>query len=209
MATDYTSGSTGDDEIYGEDGNDQIASFSGSDFLEGGEGNDVLIGGDGADALLGDAGNDELSSGDGDDYLIGDEGRDVLKAGNGDDTLEGGPGNDRLEGGNGYDRFVFNSPLDASENVDTIADFVVSDDLMLLTRGIFPVSDTLVAGALPQQAFRLGRIATAEADRIVYDPANGWLYYDLDGNGEQAAIHFATLSPGLALASTNFIISER
>ncbi|WP_192384949.1 calcium-binding protein [Mesorhizobium silamurunense] len=200
------SGSTSSDEIYGERGNDRIAGFSGGDYLDGGGGDDVLISENGADALVGGAGNDRLSSGDGDDYLIGDEGDDVLAGGDGDDMIEGGSGNDRLEGGSGNDRFVFNSPLDASSNVDTIADYSPANDSLLLASSVFTA---LAAGPLPEDALHAGTAAARETDRIIYDAGSGWLTYDADGTGAQAAVHFATISPGLALSSADFSISGR
>jgi len=71
--------------------------------LFGDSGNDWLYGGDGDDALIGGTGNDRLYGGDADDFLSGGIGNDTLSAGNGDDTLKGGAGNDRLYGAEGND----------------------------------------------------------------------------------------------------------
>jgi hypothetical protein len=43
-------------------------------------------------------------------------------------------------------------------------------------------------------------------DRIVYDRATGALYYDPDGNGEAAAMKFAQLEKGAALAWTDIVL---
>jgi len=44
--------------------------------------------------------------------------------------------------------------------------------------------------------------------RIIYDNANGHLLYDADGSANGiAAVQFATLSPGLALTNTDFLVT--
>jgi Ca2+-binding RTX toxin-like protein len=41
----------------------------------------------------------------------------------------------------------------------------------------------------------------------MYDSGNGRVYFDRDGTGgAYAAIHFATLDPGLALTRADFLI---
>jgi Ca2+-binding RTX toxin-like protein len=55
---DILTGTTGDDELDGQDGNDSISGAAGADTLAGGKGNDTLDGGDGADSLAGGIGND-------------------------------------------------------------------------------------------------------------------------------------------------------
>ena len=69
-----------------------------------------------------DAG-DELRGGDGNDTLIGGGGR---------DKLYGGTGNDLLTGGAGADRFVFG----AQSGKDVITDFSISNDLLLIPKGL-------------------------------------------------------------------------
>lgn len=84
---------------------------------------DVINGQGGNDTLLGLSGNDTLRGGAGDDYLLG---------GAGDDYLVGGLGNDTLQGGIGRDRFALN--LD--EGMDTIVDFSVNEDVLLLPQNV-------------------------------------------------------------------------
>jgi Ca2+-binding RTX toxin-like protein len=95
-------GKGGENEVsrlFGDDGNDVIASFQrGVLEMHGGEGDDELYGG----AL--------------DDYLYGGPGDDVLKSDAvnihpvsypaGNDRLQGGPGADKLDGGPGGDRYI-------------------------------------------------------------------------------------------------------
>jgi Ca2+-binding RTX toxin-like protein len=71
---------TGDDQVYGEAGNDGISSSNGTDSLFGGDGNDSLS---------------------------GDFGTQYLMGGPGDDVLSGGPGYQSGNGGTGLDRCQF------------------------------------------------------------------------------------------------------
>ncbi|MDO8719348.1 MAG: hypothetical protein Q7K20_10260 [Polaromonas sp.] len=156
--------------FYGGAGNDLIFAdllFSGgipgkwvteingfSDQLYGGDGNDLLVGGGGVDGLYGDAGND---------------------------VLIGGYGIDQLTGGAGNDIFVFNAPTGAA-NADTIHDFTVGEDKILLDKAVFG-ADALTG------------------HHIAYNAGTGVLSYDGDV--------FATLAnkPVLALDQTNFIVA--
>jgi Ca2+-binding RTX toxin-like protein len=61
-------GSTGDDEVRGNNGLDTLNGMNGSDRLRGENDNDTLNGGEGDDFLWGDAGADVLNGGNGTDY---------------------------------------------------------------------------------------------------------------------------------------------
>ena len=91
-------GGSGNDAIYGGDGDDDPSpsvatgpppeSISeGGEGLDGGDGNDTLYGGDGDDALHGFGGEDVLHGGDGNDLLTDyyDEQPDKLYCGAGQD----------------------------------------------------------------------------------------------------------------------------
>jgi serralysin len=129
---DVTTGTTGNDQIDGRNGNDAILGLAGDDVLNGDNGNDVvdggggndrLAGGNGRDTLDGSVGTDSLTGGNGEDSLDGGAGNDDLEGGNGKDTLNGGTGDDVLTGGNGPDQFVFN----ASFGDDVVTDFKNTD----------------------------------------------------------------------------------
>ncbi|MEZ5960027.1 MAG: hypothetical protein R3C30_06315 [Hyphomonadaceae bacterium] len=88
-------------------------------------------------------------------------------------------------------------------NVDAIIGFSVADDTIELSNAVFT---GLSAGALDANAFVIGAAAADADDRIIYNSATGQLFFDADGTGAGAAILFATLAPGLALTSADFII---
>jgi Ca2+-binding RTX toxin-like protein len=138
--------------------------------------------------------------------LAGSSGNDTLSGGSGDDTLNGGSGKDTLTGAAGKDNFLFNAALSASSNVDTIVDFSVADDTIRLENAIFTVLTT--TGTLASAAFRANATGLAgdSSDRIIYETDTGKLFYDADGTGATAGIHFATLTTGLALTNADFSV---
>lgn len=129
----------------------------------------TLLGADNINAI----GNSENNT------LIGNSGNNTLIGGAGDDTLDGGRGSDTLTGGDGADYFRFSTLLDGS--VDTITDFDVANDKIVLDDAIF----TALAGQ------------TSVGDFIKYNSTTGDLSYDADGTGVVNAIVFANLGAGL------------
>jgi Ca2+-binding RTX toxin-like protein len=186
-------GSAFDDDITGNALANVLTGGAGRDVIDGRAGNDAVNGGDGADTLNG---------GDGNDTILGGVAIDVIDGGAGADTIRSQEGSDTVTGGAGADRFVFDV-LIGSGNVDKITDFSVVDDTIILDKAIFT---TLTAGNLPTAAFVIGTAAGDADDRIVYNSANGALFYDADGNGAGAAVQFATLSAGLALTAADFVV---
>jgi Ca2+-binding RTX toxin-like protein len=172
---------------------------SGRVFGQGG--NDTLTGGNGVDRLDGGAGNDKVSGGGGNDILSGGSGDDTLNGGAGNDLLNGGTGKDKMTGASGVDVFRFNTALAAS-NVDTITDFQINTDKVQLENAIFAAIGT----SLTASEFVANVSGTAKngAQHILYDTTDGRLFYDPDGNGAQARVHFATLKAGLALDHLDF-----
>jgi VCBS repeat-containing protein len=143
------------------------------------------------------------------DTFLGGNGNDILLSGGGKDILVGGAGNDVLTGGAGSDTFVFNTALDASNNVDTVNDFNASTiDQIQLSAAIFSkLSPGLLAAA--NFAGNAGGIAGDSNDYILYDTTSGNLYYDADGNGGVAKVLFAKLV-GVAgtVDSTDFLVTN-
>jgi Ca2+-binding RTX toxin-like protein len=149
----------------------------------------VMVGNGAANVLLGLGGNDNLAG-------LG-----------GDDILAGGAGRDRLNGGAGADAFVFDTAPVNVTNTDIIADFTVAEDTIWLDDAIYAALGA--PGALAAGALRIvtsGFAALDADDRIIYNSANGALWYDADGNGAGAGVYFAQLSAGLALTEGDFLV---
>ncbi|WP_333340714.1 FG-GAP-like repeat-containing protein, partial [Microcoleus sp. D3_18_C1] len=125
-------GTNGDDILSGDSGNNVLMGMRGNDSLDGVLGNDTIFGGKGSDTILGSSGDDVLFGNRGADILNGDEGNDILYGGKGDDLLAGGLGSDTLVGGRGLDKFL----LSTSSGTDTITDFEVGTDLLVLGNGL-------------------------------------------------------------------------
>jgi Ca2+-binding RTX toxin-like protein len=153
-------------------------------------------------ALTGNGAANTLAGGSGDDRLDGSGGDDQLIGGRGLDQLRGGPGSDTLTGNSGADKFDFTTALGKS-NVDNITDFAVGVDLIRIDNAIFT---GLAAKALPSGPFYTGAAAHDGNDHIIYNPANGKLFFDVDGTGAIAQVRFATLDPGLALSAGDFFV---
>ncbi len=146
--------------------------------------------------------------------LIGSGFADTLIGNGGNDTLNGGLGNDTLTGGLGADIFRFASVLNGTTNVDRITDFTptavttTTDRIQLENTGAGLFTAITATGTLAANAFTRGTAFTSTTQRIRYDAANGNLFYDPDGNGAQASILFAILSPNLtALNNTHFQVT--
>ncbi len=128
----------------------------------------------------------------------------VLTGNAANNILNGGAGSDTLIGGLGDDTFVFNTAL-GTNNVDRITDFNVIADTIWLETGIFT---GLGAGALQSNAFASNSSgnATDAQDRIIYESDTGRLFFDGDGTGGAAKLHFATLNAGLVLTNADFFV---
>jgi len=175
-------------------------------------GGQTLTGNNRANTLNGGNGNDNITGNGGNDALNGGGGSDVISGGAGNDVINGGLGADTLMGGTGSDSFVFNTALGAG-NIDVIVDFSPNangnNDVIRLDNAIFTAltQNGNQATTLDGAAFRIGASATNTAQRIIYNSANGELYYDSDGLGGAAAIHFATLqnAPG-NVTNNDFVV---
>ncbi|WP_445500773.1 calcium-binding protein [Microvirga sp. G4-2] len=197
-------GDAGDDDLIGEAGADIIYGGIGDDYAWGGTENDRLYGEAGADSLVGQTGDDTLYGGNDGDFLWGESGKDTLYGDAGDDYLLGGMNNDVLKGGTGEDWFIFDTKASTS-NVDTIVDFSTTYDTIVLENAIYT---RLAAGALSSGAFWKSTTGKAHdsSDRIMYETDTGKLFYDADGTGSGAAVHFATISKNLTLTNKDFWI---
>jgi Ca2+-binding RTX toxin-like protein len=138
--------------------------------------------------------------------LQGNTGANTLSGGLGADVLKGGLGNDVLIGGAGNDLFVFDTPLNAATNVDTINDFTLGDHLQLSAS----VFTGLAQGALDAAHFFAGAGLTGsngvQGVGIYYDTTTGSMYYDADGAGALGGVKFATLVGHPGVLPTGLIV---
>lgn len=119
-------------ELWGEDGDDELRSTGGGDILHGGSGEDYLWGGSGADTLYGDEDDDTIYGNDGNDLLHGGDGVDWMHGNNGDDEVHGGAGNDTVMGDAGNDVLYGDDGDDqllGHEGNDTLYGGAGADDL--------------------------------------------------------------------------------
>jgi Ca2+-binding RTX toxin-like protein len=140
------------------------------------------------------------------DSLTGNSVNNTLIGGLGIDQLNGGAGIDTLTGNSGADSFIFNTTLNATTNKDSITDFNVVDDTLVLENAIF--TKFTATGALPAGTFvsGAGAVAADANDFLVYNTTTGSLSYDADGNGAGAAVAFVTLVGSPALTAGDFTI---
>jgi serralysin len=225
-------GRGGNDRLDGGDGNDSLNGGSGADRMMGGDGNDQYVVDNRHDLVLEHAagghdivfakvsftlpGNVEellLDSSAGPlngtgnalaNVISGSGAANILRGAAGNDLLKGNGGNDTLVGGSGKDAFLFVGPLGSSTNVDRILDFSVPSDTIELDRETF--TDLPKSGVLAASIFVIGGHAHDANDRIIYNPATGALFYDSNGNGAGHQVHFATLTPHLALTHADFFL---
>jgi Ca2+-binding RTX toxin-like protein len=132
-------------------------------------------------------------------------GNDVIIAGNGNVKIHVGGGSDSITAGPGSDQFIFDSPL--AGQVERITNFNPAADRIVLSQAFFPgIPGGLVGHVLPAADFHTGPAATTAIQHIIYDAANGFLFYDQDGKGGVPQVHFATLQPGLAMSHSDFLV---
>ena len=138
------------------------------------------------------------------DFLAGNTGANIINGFSGNDTIRGGLGNDTLTGGAGMDTFQFLTAPNSAANRDIITDFSVADDVIHLENAVY----TLIGanGALAASLFKNLLAAQDADDRILYDQANGNLYYDTNGLTAGGVIHFAEVTNGLGLTAADFVV---
>ena len=206
---------------------------SGANLLTGGSGNDTLNGGSGADTMQGGTGDDTYAVDSSSDVVTenASEGTDTVQSsvgyslganlenllltgssainGTGNSSgnvITGNSSSNLLTGGSGSDKFVFQDALGPG-NVDTVTDFSTGTDLLRLDDDIFAVLSGLSTPpfSLPGANFIANASGTAgdSDDYIIYNTSTGRLYYDADGNGAGASVHFATLQSAPALAASD------
>jgi Ca2+-binding RTX toxin-like protein len=143
------------------------------------------------------------------DIIKGGASRDIIGGGLGNDILWGGGGKDVLTGNGGKDTFVFNTKSSKS-TADTLKDFAAKDDTIWIDNALLGKKGAAV------KAFKKGtelkplklksdffavletkgdKMAKGADDYMLYNKADGKVYYDVDGAGGKSAVQIATVSP--------------
>jgi subtilisin family serine protease/subtilisin-like proprotein convertase family protein len=218
---DTLSGGLGKDTLMGGRGNDVLDGGVDSDRLEGGLGDDIyyvenagdlvvesLAGGSDtvyATVSYGLAANVErlTLAGAGAISGTGNGLNNVIVGNAASNRLNGGLGLDYLSGGAGVDTFM----LHKSQGLDTIADFVAGEKL--LVSAVEFGGGLVVGAALAVSQFRVGAgvtTANSAAQRFIFDSTNRFLYFDIDGVGVNAAVQVAKIAGTAALSNSSFIL---
>lgn len=155
-----------------------------------------------ANTISGNAVGNVLSGLEGGDYIFGWGGDDTLVGGAGNDVLNGWTGADTIAAGGGFDTIVFSAALGG--NIDRVLDFNPAYDIFNLKNTAF--TGLTAKTVLSADAFHLGAAAADAEDRIIYNSADGKLFFDPDGTGATAQIQFATLAAGLGLTNGDFYV---
>ena len=126
-----------------------------------------------------------------------------VDGGAGSDKLISGAFADKFTGGADSDTFVFKTKADQNA-VDHITDFRHGQDKIALSKTLFKLDPHEDAA----HAFHdiTGGMKLEQADdHILYNHKNGFLYYDADGAGGKAPVHFATLDNHAILTSADLL----
>ncbi len=149
----------------------------------------------------------------------GSDGREPVLDGTPITPLVGGFGNDTLTGGSGADNFVFdiNKSFNASEmGVDTITDFVMNTDRIVLDKTTFTALSTTAGSTLSSSEF--STISTSAANgassaassgaKIVFNSTTGDLFYNQNGvmSDLGSGGSFAVLSGVTSLSAGSFAV---
>lgn len=226
---DWMDGGANNDTMLGGLGNDHIDGGTGNDLMRGGFGDDDYFVDSAADLVYeaSDSGFDEVftttsfqlaswqsietlattnNAGFGAINLNGNQFSNTVIGNAGSNVINGNTGVDVLYGLGGSDIFQFNNSL-GTTNHDSIIDFSVAADTFYLENasGMFSL---LAAGGLAAIRFcDLSLQAQSAGNVIIYDRANGNLYYDFNGIAAGGQSLFADVTNGLALTAADFFVT--
>jgi Ca2+-binding RTX toxin-like protein len=241
---DFIEGEDGNDLIEGGSGADRMIGGSGNDsyfvdnvfdtvtedasqgtddvvstisYVLGANVENLALAGSAAINGMGNNLNNAIKGNSANNSIAGVGGNDTLNGNDGNDILVGGAGNDILVGGNGNDQFKFggsSGTVFGSANADTISDFVVGSDKIVLVKGNFPALQSPVGGKLLASEFAVvtnDSQAGSSSAKIVYNSTNGNLFYNSNGatSGFGTGGQFARLSGSPDnLSRANFLIAS-
>jgi len=135
--------------LEGTSGDDVITAQAGDDTINTGEGNDTIIAGAGNDVIDAGTGNDTIIAGMGNDVINAGDGTDRIEAGSGDDVIQGLHGGDTAIGGTGNDTYYFNLG-DGRVSIEDLAGLgegniiVFGADIILDSLTLIPNGDALI-----------------------------------------------------------------
>ena len=128
----------------------------------------------------------------------------TIDAGTGNDKITGSAFADTISGKTGNDTFIFKTKPD-NHAIDHITDFDHGHDELALSRSLFKLDPgQSVASAF--QDITAGFSGEGVHKHILYNHSNGALYYDTDGKGGAAPLHFATLDHHPTLTSGDILM---
>lgn len=147
--------------------------------------------------------------------LLGHAGIDSVNGNGGDDTLNGGAGDDFLTGSSGHDCFLYDTQrafVTTDIGVDRIRDFLSGSDQIILSQQTFSaIASELGNGfSVPTEFATVtsDTAASTSAAKIVYNSANGKLFYNenQDAAGFGIGGVFAMLSNVPTVVANDFQI---
>jgi Ca2+-binding RTX toxin-like protein len=178
--------------MRGKGGDDQLGTNSGFARIYGGSGDDGLN-------YYGD-GNSKLYGNSGDDYLYGGGQNDKFYGGGGDDWMFGLDGKNIYKTGGGRDHIVFGTTPD--DKLDKGKDFNPKKDYLNFNPFYFPVG--LSGLTLDESQFRKGGKAKDADDNFGYNPNNGNVWFDENGNAPGGFHKIIKLDEDLHISYMNF-----
>ena len=221
-------GGAGADRLIGNNASNVLNGGAGADTMTGLGGNDLYIVSSLADVIVESVGGGfgdrirtsvsfSLAADDNIEFLVADNiaGLAINLRGNalaqtllGNSSanyINGLGGSDILTGGAGGDSFVFNVALGVG-NIDSITDYYVAADRIILENGIFVGLTGSVLAATAFVANATG-LAVDQFDRIIYETDTGALWFDRDGSGTLfVRQQFADLAAGLGVSAGEFLV---
>jgi Ca2+-binding RTX toxin-like protein len=130
------------------------------------------------------------------DLISAGSGNDLISGSTGNDTIDGGAGVDTLTGGEGSDQFLLAHNGDGLAP-DSITDFVSGSDLLVIDLASLGIRlDSLElasSGLVSAESFVKGAGGPAldSNDYFLLDTAQGVLFFDCDGDGDEPAVALA------------------
>lgn len=139
--------------------------------------------------------------------ITGNNYANVFNGYGGSDKFIGGLGIDTETGGLGNDIFVFNAPVNVA-NRDVITDFhnVLGDNDTFQLENAYMTKLGAANHVLNPAFFYAGAAAHDANDYIVYNRANGYLSYDVNGNGTGGAMLIAVITNKPVLTYADFVV---